>query len=247
MATKSIQKKTLIKRADAVKAQVKKLNTEAINTSDALVEEALVTGEQWQKIFAKAMKSSTVLMGKQQDMLLTTLETLKGQFNIGSGRMSKLLSLNWRKSTELKTRVNSKKRKATAKVDETIDQIVEKAVRTKKKTAKAKVTTTKTAKKAVAKVVKAAKVVTTTDDLTKIEGIGPKVAEHFNKAGITTFAQLAASDLKTLKDILSAAGPRYKMRNPSTWPQQAKLAAKGNWDKLKALQGELKGGVRVKK
>ena len=34
------------------------------------------------------------------------------------------------------------------------------------------------------------------------------------------------------------------MIDPSTWPEQASLAAAGEWDALQALQDELKGGRR---
>jgi large subunit ribosomal protein L27 len=81
------------------------------------------------------------------------------------------------------------------------------------------------------------------DDLKKIEGIGPKIAEIFNEAGINTFAELAAAPEEKLKEILTDAGSRYASKNPSTWPQQAKLAAEGKWDKLKELQDKLKGGI----
>lgn len=84
------------------------------------------------------------------------------------------------------------------------------------------------------------------DNLTKIEGIGPKIAELMKAENINTFADLANTDVDKLKEILAAAGGRYKSHDPSTWPQQAKLAAEGNWDELKKLQDELDGG-RVKK
>lgn len=79
------------------------------------------------------------------------------------------------------------------------------------------------------------------DQLTKIEGIGPKVASVLNQAGISTFAQLAASELARLKNILDAAG--YKYMNPTSWPAQAKLAAAGDWEGLEKLQNQLTGGV----
>ncbi len=81
------------------------------------------------------------------------------------------------------------------------------------------------------------------DDLKKIEGIGPKIAEVFINAGITTFAQMAESTPETLKDILAEAGPSFASRNPSTWPEQAKLAFEGKWDELKELQDRLMGGI----
>jgi large subunit ribosomal protein L21 len=82
------------------------------------------------------------------------------------------------------------------------------------------------------------------DDLTKIEGIGPKISGLFIAAGITTFAELAKTPVSTLSDILHKAGSRYASHNPGTWPQQAQLAADGKWDELKALQVALDGGVK---
>ncbi len=82
------------------------------------------------------------------------------------------------------------------------------------------------------------------DDLTRIEGIGPKISGLLHEAGITTFAQLAATDVETLRQILVRAGRRFAMASPETWPEQAELAAKGAWDALKALQDQLKGGRR---
>ncbi len=107
-----------------------------------------------------------------------------------------------------------------------------KKVVAKKPVAKKKVST----KKAVAKKVVA-------DDLKKIEGIGPKIAQLLTAAGFVTFADLSKAKVKALKEVLNNAGPRYKMHNPSTWAKQAKLAANGKWDALKKLQDELNGGV----
>jgi large subunit ribosomal protein L27 len=80
------------------------------------------------------------------------------------------------------------------------------------------------------------------DDLRIIEGIGPKIAEIFNVAGINTFAELAATSVDKLKEILASAGSRYSMHDPSTWPKQAELAAAGKMDELKKWQDELNGG-----
>ncbi|MCB0005530.1 MAG: hypothetical protein KDE04_03730 [Anaerolineales bacterium] len=80
------------------------------------------------------------------------------------------------------------------------------------------------------------------DDLKKIEGVGPKVAELLNKAGIMTFAALADADVAMLQGVLDEAGANFRMIDPGTWGDQARLAAAGDWDALAKLQDELKGG-----
>jgi predicted flap endonuclease-1-like 5' DNA nuclease len=83
------------------------------------------------------------------------------------------------------------------------------------------------------------------DDLKLIEGIGPKIAGILQAAGIRSFAQLAAMTPATIQPLLDAAGPRYRIADPLTWPEQAALAAAGRWDELQALQDTLIGGRRV--
>ncbi len=82
------------------------------------------------------------------------------------------------------------------------------------------------------------------DDLTKLEGVGPKIGELLKMDGIKTFQAVADAGADRLKEVLASAGSRYRMHDPSTWPDQAKLAAAGEWDALKALQDDLKGGRR---
>jgi ribosomal protein L30 len=80
------------------------------------------------------------------------------------------------------------------------------------------------------------------DKLEAIEGIGPKIAGVLKAAGIATFADLAATDPGRLSEILHDANLR--LADPTTWPEQAQLAAEGKWDEFKALQSSLKGGRR---
>jgi predicted flap endonuclease-1-like 5' DNA nuclease len=81
-----------------------------------------------------------------------------------------------------------------------------------------------------------------TDPLQLIEGIGPKIAELLAQQGITTFAALATTPATQLREMLLAAGRRFAVADPTTWPEQAAVAAKGDMDALKAMQAELKGG-----
>ena len=82
----------------------------------------------------------------------------------------------------------------------------------------------------------------TPDNLKVVEGIGPKIEELLHNAGITTYTALAESSADKVKEILAAAGNRYKMHDPTTWPKQAEMAAAGKFDELKVWQDELQGG-----
>lgn len=82
------------------------------------------------------------------------------------------------------------------------------------------------------------------DDLVKIEGIGPKTVKLLNRAGIETFEDLAQAKAADVQKLLDEAG--LQMMNPEGWIDQAKLAAKGDWDGFEKLQRELKGGRRKK-
>jgi small subunit ribosomal protein S1 len=103
----------------------------------------------------------------------------------------------------------------------------------------AKASTSKAAKAATAKVSSSKG-----DDLKKIEGIGPKIAELLSGAGIATFSALAETEAEKIKEILAEGGSRYQMHDPTSWPEQAALAADGSWDDLKKLQEELNGGKK---
>lgn len=81
------------------------------------------------------------------------------------------------------------------------------------------------------------------DDLTKIEGIGPKVAKTLKEAGITSFADLAGVKAADVQKILNDAS--LQMMKPEGWIEQAKLAAEGDWDALAKMQAEQKGGRKV--
>ncbi len=80
------------------------------------------------------------------------------------------------------------------------------------------------------------------EDLSIIEGIGPKISRILNLHGISTFAQLADTRTERLLDILQKE--RLRMADPTTWSEQARLAANGDWDELDTLQDGLKGGRR---
>jgi len=80
------------------------------------------------------------------------------------------------------------------------------------------------------------------DDLTRIEGIGPKIAGILNRHGVATWRRLVETDSAEIRGWLDAEGPRFGTHNPGTWPRQAALAAEGRWEELDAYQAELDGG-----
>lgn len=84
--------------------------------------------------------------------------------------------------------------------------------------------------------------VSATDDLKIIEGIGPKIAELLNNAGITTFAQLADAKDEDVRAILDAAGNQFNIADVTTWNEQAALLRDGKTEEFKALTDRLKGG-----
>lgn len=78
------------------------------------------------------------------------------------------------------------------------------------------------------------------DNLTIIEGIGPKISGILQAAGIATFSQLADLEPAQIKKILTQGGIR--LGDPTTWPDQARLAAGGDLAALKEFQDRLIAG-----
>src|SRR5512135_1161470 len=82
------------------------------------------------------------------------------------------------------------------------------------------------------------------DNLIILEGIGPKISSVLKSAGVASFHQLADTPVERLREILLAANLR--LADPTTWPEQAALAAQGDWEGFKELTARLKGGRRAK-
>ncbi|MBU0656822.1 MAG: hypothetical protein KJ914_17005 [Gammaproteobacteria bacterium] len=78
------------------------------------------------------------------------------------------------------------------------------------------------------------------DDLTKLSGIGPKLAEAMKAAGINRFGQVASMGADEVGERLATSGIRYSKTVAESWAAQAKLAETGDWGGLKRLQASLK-------
>ncbi len=121
------------------------------------------------------------------------------------------------------------KEAADKKLEEIEDSLEEEKVRAPKKAAAAKKPAKKDAKSA--------------DDLTKVEGIGPKAAEALVNAGVGTYEELSKTKADKIKEILTEASSRMAHLDPTSWPKQAKMAADGKWEELKEWQDKAKAGV----
>lgn len=80
------------------------------------------------------------------------------------------------------------------------------------------------------------------DDLKIVEGIGPKIEQVLKDGGIGDWKALAAAQPDRIKEILIAAAPHYRIHDPNSWPNQAQLALKGNWEELVIAQKALDAG-----
>ena len=74
-------------------------------------------------------------------------------------------------------------------------------------------------------------VATPADDLTQINGIGPRMASILNDAGITTFAQLEHANSGDLRQAV-AIGGALPPSSLDSWPTQASYASRGDWSGL---------------
>ena len=80
------------------------------------------------------------------------------------------------------------------------------------------------------------------DDLKVVDGIGPKIESLCHGIGIVTWFDLSTTEVSLLRTMLADAGSRFRVHDPSTWPEQAALLAAGRWADFKALTDGLRGG-----
>lgn len=80
------------------------------------------------------------------------------------------------------------------------------------------------------------------NDLKVVEGIGPKIEQLLKDGGIQNWSDLAATPVSRLEEILDAAGDRYRIHDPGTWPRQADLLAKGDFAAFREYTEFLQSG-----
>jgi 3',5'-cyclic-AMP phosphodiesterase len=83
-----------------------------------------------------------------------------------------------------------------------------------------------------------------TDDLERIEGIGPKIGDALGVARIDTFAKLERASDAELRAALEHSGLRFTP-SLSTWAEQAGFLARGDEEGFRALTDRLVAGRDV--
>ena len=208
--------------ANTLKSTAAKVNKEVLKTSEVVVEETIAAGEEWNKVFEKALKTGTHILGQQQELGLMALEGLKKQYATGNVRLRKLLGFQTpeivetvkatattvekkaKKVLSSTTKKVAKEVKATApKTKKVLASTAKKAVKTAKPTAaKAKKVLATTAKKAAPKAATTKKVLATTKKVTPAKVAVKPVAKKATKIDLKVINGIGPK----MEKVLNAAG-----------------------------------------
>lgn len=220
MATATTTKRRKRARKATVKNTLTDLNLSMINSSEELIENTLLTGEKYQKLFAKTLKKSEPLVGKQVDIMFDTIESIKDQFDFGTVRFKKLIG--WNDKTIKNFRKNATKsitsfrKNAEEKIEDIQEEITSRVTSTPAKV-----------KKTVSPKAKSRKVTSTkVKDLKVIDGIGPKMEKILHAGGIKTVDALAKASISKIERVIEKSGSNFRAINPESWLAQAKKIAK---------------------
>ncbi|UYY76750.1 hypothetical protein [Sphingomonas sp. R1] len=77
------------------------------------------------------------------------------------------------------------------------------------------------------------------DDLTRLKGVGPKLAARLNELGITRFAQLGALDAAAAQGLDAQLGSFQGRMTRDRWIEQARFLAAGDIAGYEAVFGKL--------
>ncbi len=188
------------KGIDQVKGGISKTNQYIIENADKTLDKALEVSENWQEVLAKAIKKGTKVWAKNQEIFFDTLDEMKVHHNARVANIKKLVNF-----------------KTPATLIEEAKPLAEKIEQVKTKTTKA----VKEVKEEAVEV--AEQVIELVDNkITDIKGIGPKLGEILNEAGMESVQDILDTPIEKIKEVLEAAGGRYKSMDPQKWIDQAK-------------------------
>lgn len=237
MATATKRRKT--NKKVSVKNTLTELNCKLINGSEELIDSTVITGEKYQKLFAKTLKKSEPLVEKQVDIMFDTIESVRDQFEFGTVRFKKLIG--WNGKTLKKFRKNATKNIDTLRknAEETVETIQNElgftvkaevkaspAAPTAKKTRTTKTVTRKTrvTPKRAKSAAKATKNVVA--GLQAIDGIGPKMEQVLQAGGIKTIKAISKASVARIEKAIAKSGSNFRAVNPESWIAQAIKLAK---------------------
>ncbi len=203
--------------ASTLKSTATKVNKEVLKTSEVVVEETIAAGEEWNKVFEKALKTGTQILGQQQELGLMALEGLKKQYATGNVRLRKLLGFQTpdivetvkAKATTVETKakkvLSSTKKvvKTAPKAKKVLASTAKKAVKAAKPTAaKAKKVLATTVKKAAPKAAATKKILATTKKVTPAKVTAKPVAKKATKIDLKVINGIGPK----MEKVLNAAG-----------------------------------------
>ena len=105
MAKNQFDMKSIKNTKKDIQKNAKEFNKTLVDFSEDMIKETVKTGEEWQKLMAKAVKNSEPLMKKQSDILVDTVKGMKAEAEYGVERFEKLTGFDFseiRKSFEIK-------------------------------------------------------------------------------------------------------------------------------------------------
>ena len=136
MATQKVNSNATI--SASLKKQAIILNKEMLQASNELIDGAVATSEKWQSLTEKVVKTGLKMFAKQQDLVLTTLEIAKGQFDASSKKFNKLVGNTAKKAKKKASEITDNEPTIDSVLESTVPS-VKKAVATAKKKVDVKV------------------------------------------------------------------------------------------------------------
>ncbi|MFT4567334.1 MAG: putative flap endonuclease-1-like 5' DNA nuclease [Saprospiraceae bacterium] len=225
------RKRTSKKTATKAQSTIVKLNTEALKTTEELIDGTIETGAKFQNLYAKSLKKSEPIITKNINIAFDTVETIVDQYQKSSKRALALFGWDVKEVKKATQKVVSTAKGVAKPATNKASSLVKKATATAKTvTPKAKKQAPATevvasAKKATSKAATTAKETDTTN-LKLITGVGAKMETLLKKEGYPTLESISKATVTDLKKVLDRADARYRLLNPASWVNDAKKALK---------------------
>jgi predicted metal-dependent hydrolase len=91
MAIEAIDNANITERVASLKKTVKNANDFTFETAEGLVDGLAVNGEKWQGVASKAVKTGLKVAARQQNIMFSTFETVKGQLMNSATRFKSIV------------------------------------------------------------------------------------------------------------------------------------------------------------